>query len=321
MIIAAYNAEAFLARALELTLAQSGPKMEVIVVDDGSTDKTFELASRLAETDDRLRPVKLATNSGPAGARNAGIDIARGDWICIVDADDAMLDGRLARLVDLGHRERLDIVADNFWFWDHHSQAKTEVAFEPSSCSKIVGIHEYLANAQASFASTDWGLLQPMFRREFLNAENLRYPTRWRHGEDFLLMVDCLLEGAKFGVSCYPGYLYTVRTSGNSRTQLNYQGIAHQCGQLILDPRVKMDRRLVRLLRGRAAGARCLAANQRCYQMLNQHEYRKIMRDLCWNVNLWRALRRSSSLRRELLCVVPRKLIKTYRSVLTSQNG
>lgn len=81
-VIPAYNAEVTIAATIESTLNQTYPLLEVIVVDDGSSDRTAEIASRY--------PVKLIRqpNAGVARARNAGIEAAQGDWIALLDSDD-----------------------------------------------------------------------------------------------------------------------------------------------------------------------------------------------------------------------------------------
>jgi len=81
-IIPAYNSEGFIHRAIESALAQSHRCLEIIVVDDGSKDRTAEVASRY--------PVEVVRkkNGGPASARNAGISVARGEWIAFLDHDD-----------------------------------------------------------------------------------------------------------------------------------------------------------------------------------------------------------------------------------------
>ena len=75
-VIAAYNAEATLGRAIDSALAQEGVAVEVIVVDDCSSDATLDVARSYA--DPRVRVVALQLNRGPGGARNAGLDAARG---------------------------------------------------------------------------------------------------------------------------------------------------------------------------------------------------------------------------------------------------
>ncbi len=91
VIIAAYNVECYVERAINSALIQAdgadAPAVEVIVIDDGSTDRTWEILSRIA--DPRVRCFQLPGNSGPSAARNAGIARASGRWIAVLDGDDA----------------------------------------------------------------------------------------------------------------------------------------------------------------------------------------------------------------------------------------
>ncbi|HBK09484.1 MAG TPA: hypothetical protein DDZ81_27085 [Acetobacteraceae bacterium] len=84
VIIPAYNAAAYVTRAVESALAQTHPPLEILVVDDGSKDDTREVVRRM------LPPVRLIEkeNGGPATARNLGAGQARGDWLALLDADD-----------------------------------------------------------------------------------------------------------------------------------------------------------------------------------------------------------------------------------------
>jgi glycosyltransferase involved in cell wall biosynthesis len=84
VIIPAYNAEEFIAQAIQSVVAQTYRSHEIIVVDDGSTDKTRDI---LKEFDGQIRCV-YQENRGPSAARNAGINLAQGRYICFLDADD-----------------------------------------------------------------------------------------------------------------------------------------------------------------------------------------------------------------------------------------
>jgi cellulose synthase/poly-beta-1,6-N-acetylglucosamine synthase-like glycosyltransferase len=93
VVIPAYNAARFLPEALASVLAEATPDVEVLVVDDGSTDDTQELLARYAP---RVRSLRVA-NGGPGRARNAGLAGTRGPLVAFLDADDRWLEGSRAR--------------------------------------------------------------------------------------------------------------------------------------------------------------------------------------------------------------------------------
>ncbi|MFM9957459.1 MAG: glycosyltransferase family 2 protein [Phycisphaerales bacterium] len=106
-IIPAHNAALFLRQAVTSLLHAGGGSgiedHEIIIVDDGSTDSTRDLAEELALGDDRVWLIDQA-HQGVSAARNTAIDVARGEWLHFLDADDWMLDGGLARLIDEASR-------------------------------------------------------------------------------------------------------------------------------------------------------------------------------------------------------------------------
>ena len=104
VVVPAYNAEATIDQTLQSVRSQSYPHLEVIVVDDGSTDGTRGIVLSHAAQDRRIRLV-WEPNSGVAAARNHGIRVARGDLIAPVDADDLWSPEKVARQVDVFDRE------------------------------------------------------------------------------------------------------------------------------------------------------------------------------------------------------------------------
>lgn len=98
VIIPAYNAEPFIADTIQSVLDQTYRDVEVIVVDDGSTDRTLE---QLRQFGSQLR-VHQQPNGGVAQARNTGVGLARGSWIAFLDADDRWLPHKLARQLAAG---------------------------------------------------------------------------------------------------------------------------------------------------------------------------------------------------------------------------
>ena len=98
VIVPSYNVERFLPDAVASVRRQMWKELELIIVDDGSTDGTAELAARFAAEDPRVRVVRKP-NGGPSSARNAGIAAARGELVCFLDADDMLLPEKINRQV------------------------------------------------------------------------------------------------------------------------------------------------------------------------------------------------------------------------------
>jgi hypothetical protein len=96
VIMPVYNAAAYLPAAVGSILAQTVRDLELLVIDDGSSDDSLAVARRLAAADSRIRVEALPQNSGAASARNAGVAVARGRYLAFLDADDLALPHRLA---------------------------------------------------------------------------------------------------------------------------------------------------------------------------------------------------------------------------------
>lgn len=100
VILPAYNAEAFLGRTLATVVRQSVLPDEVVLVDDGSTDRTVDVAEQVARENPVLQVrIIRETHGGPGAARNAGIRAARGRWVAFLDADDLWEPDKIARCV------------------------------------------------------------------------------------------------------------------------------------------------------------------------------------------------------------------------------
>lgn len=106
IIIPAYNCESYIGRCIDSLLRQEGAELEIIAVNDGSTDNTYQ---KLLEYKDKII-VRNIENSGAANARNIGLVCASGDFVMFVDSDDYLADGAIRRLIDVQAEEDADIV-------------------------------------------------------------------------------------------------------------------------------------------------------------------------------------------------------------------
>lgn len=113
VIVPVYNVENDLDTCLTSIVNQSYADLEIIIVDDGSTDGSGEICDRYAAQDQRIRLIHQK-NQGPSVARNRGIDIATGDYIVFVDGDDFLLPNGIERLYSICKEQNADYVQCNF---------------------------------------------------------------------------------------------------------------------------------------------------------------------------------------------------------------
>ena len=100
VVMPVYNGEKYVAEAIESILEQTFSDFELIIVDDGSQDRTAAIIRSYAARDDRIRCVMLEQNTGEAGARNRGLEQATGEYVTSSDSDDVSLPERLENQVD-----------------------------------------------------------------------------------------------------------------------------------------------------------------------------------------------------------------------------
>lgn len=104
--MACHNSSAFLREAINSALSQTLSNLELILIDDCSTDNTLEIAKSYSVQDDRVLVLSLSVNSGPATARNTGIQVARGEWLGILDSDDVSMPSRFEKQMKLADRDK-----------------------------------------------------------------------------------------------------------------------------------------------------------------------------------------------------------------------
>ena len=240
VIIPAYNAGAIVERAVASAAAQTAPPLEILVVDDGSTDDT-EFRVRAMETRvPGIRLVSCHSNGGPARARNIGIAEARGDWIALLDSDDAWKPGRLERLTAVGEAARADFVADNQVLYDISEGKELRLAYSVPWEEKHISVRDLYENDSRDLATFHYGLLKPILRRSFLMETGIRYDETLRTGEDFVLYAELLFLNAKAILISEAYYVYTMRVgplsgrmSPHSRSEFDFSKMAQASDRLL----------------------------------------------------------------------------------------
>ena len=184
VIIPYWNAEKWLDRCLK-SLHEQGGAFEILLVDDMSTDAGPEIAQKYAAIDARFVPIGNEHDKGVSGARNTGIDHARGEWITFLDADDEMLPDAY-RILSMVARSNKDANI----FQMNHKRHYTAI-------NKTVMKY---TNGRKLFVAPDlpdcwWGVWNKLYRAEFLGG--IRFQEGLQYGEDGLFNLECIARDGR----------------------------------------------------------------------------------------------------------------------------
>ncbi len=210
VIVPVYNIEDCLERCVNSIRSQTERNLEILLVDDGSTDGSGALCDRLAKEDRRIR-VFHKENGGSSSARNLGIERARGEWLGFVDSDDWIDPEMYALLLREAAGRGADIAQASRDEIDEDGNRRPDVCAPPEAvtfCPAEDFLRELLLHRG------DCSFCTKLVRRSLFDGK--RFPEG-RLNEDFRLLVEMLSEGA--GVCILPQQMYHVfyRLGSNTR--------------------------------------------------------------------------------------------------------
>ncbi len=200
VIVPVYNKGIYLEECFGSLFRQTWPNLEIIAVDDGSTDGGLEILRSLAGKDSRM--ILLETpHSGPSVARNTGMKHASGDFVTFVDADDMVEPTYIEHLVQgIG---KADICLSGFMIWKQR-----EDCWEDHPCLSGVFSREEFCQRLHSL-KTIGGIGWKLYRRSFLMEHMIQFPEQIDRGEDTLFVYHVLLHVQK--AACVDDMGYIVR--------------------------------------------------------------------------------------------------------------
>jgi glycosyltransferase involved in cell wall biosynthesis len=220
VVIPAYNAEAFLARAIDSVLAQTWPAEEIIVVDDGSSDASAEVAARYGGP---VRVLRQA-NAGVSAARNTGAGAATGDWLAFLDADDWYYPDRLQWHAEwIAQDGKLDFLTGDYDYrrpdgsrisgsMELHAAGRAMLAKAAGARTVVMAADELESFVAEHFGDTHT-LSVP--RATFLELGG--YPTGYRVCEDVFFLVKLCAASRRIGVVCLPLAAYVIHDASATR--------------------------------------------------------------------------------------------------------
>lgn len=195
IIIPVYNGERYIRRAIEGVLAQTFTDWELILVDDGSRDASCAICDEYAS--ERIRVVHQK-NGGVSAARNAGIELAQGEYIAFVDADDIIGEDYLTKLAQ-GFGS--DLIITGFCY-----DYKPHTPLIGGGTARLAG--EEIPARLAQFLDTHYFCFPwaRLFRRSIIEEHHLRFDTTLRFGEDHVWNWQYLCHVRSLFIDTHPGY-------------------------------------------------------------------------------------------------------------------
>ena len=212
MIIAAYNSENTIGRAIESVINEGNVK-QIIIVDDCSSDNTFEIAKCYKNQNDKVSVYSTSTNSGPSKARNIALNKATCDWVTVLDSDDYIESGRFKKL--LSYSDGYELIADDqYRVYEHDKTTEKSKMLGAKQCFPVtISLAEFIESniTKEGQSSKELGSLKPIVSSIFLLKNQLIYQEGIRLGEDYELYCRCLALGTKLKLIEASGYVAFVR--------------------------------------------------------------------------------------------------------------
>lgn len=221
VVIPVYNAEATLGATVESVLSQTYRNIEVVLVDDGSTDGSLAVAYELSRADRRIRAIH-SENGGVSRARNRGIDEAKGDYLMFVDADDLLEPEAAEALVGdaLAGGAPLAICGMSFDTLDESGRLVSGRARSMGWSAIVADLAHagctYERLYEANYVQSAWAKL---FSLEELRAFNIRFDESLSSFEDHAFMLSCLACMAPLAVDARVLYRYCLRPGVSNSTK------------------------------------------------------------------------------------------------------
>lgn len=186
VIIPVYNARKYIRNLLIDILNQSYKNLQIIIIDDGSTDDSLNIINEFARKDNRICVISIE-NSGPSAARNIGLNVAKGKFVRFIDADDRILPNSINEMVKVyNENEDVDLVIGNYRSIPS-KYLVTGKKLENRIVKEEQFVDIFLEHIRAFYIGVPWNKL---YKKSIIDKFNIRFNNDLMWSEDFLFNLD-----------------------------------------------------------------------------------------------------------------------------------
>lgn len=217
VIIPVYNCEESVGKCIESVCQQSLKEIEIILVDDGSTDNTSKIIKEYQKRDDRIIILEQK-NAGPSVARNRGIKSARGKYIGFVDSDDYIEKDMYELLYSVANDSKVEIAICNYWEEDGEGKILSETKSNLPS-KKVLDKTEIRNQVLETFVKEEnrgfFALWNKIYLKDFLVEHDLQLDEKREHGEDWIFNIQAF-DSAERVIAVEAMFYHYVQLNSNS---------------------------------------------------------------------------------------------------------
>ena len=216
VIIPVYNAEPYLARCLGSVLGSSYPDFELLLINDGSTDRSLEICTEYARRDSRIR-LFSQENRGVSAARNRGLEECSGEWIVFVDADDVISIDFLGLVAQAGDQDLLLFdFSETEGGLSRGGQMPERLSYDREHRTEILGCVLVPRQLAEGGCTTLLSPCAKAYKRSIMDQYGIRFDPEIFHGEDRLFNLEYLLRAERCAYFRCPVYFYDTRSDSAS---------------------------------------------------------------------------------------------------------
>lgn len=196
----AYNSEKYIEKSIQSVLRQSHKNLELIIINDGSIDRTKTIIQNLQKHDKRISYYEIK-NSGSAVARNVGLEKARGEYLAFVDSDDYIAEKMFETLITYSKKYNSDIVSCSYeWVYSKFTKPeKTYLAKGYYDKSKLIKeIYPEILSTKSLNDKIPKTMWTKIFRKDLITRNKIRFTPELKMSQDLIFSIKCLLTSNSF---------------------------------------------------------------------------------------------------------------------------
>lgn len=212
VIVPVYNTEKYLHRCIDSILTQTFTDFELLLIDDGSLDRSGAICDEYAEKDSCVR-VFHKSNGGVSSARNLGLDYAKGEWITFVDSDDWVSNNVLEEIIK--DTDNYDLIIEYATIVNHPTDNDISI---PDITIDEFNFDLLFSECHLSWRTSPWGKL---FRRDLVELHSLRFQVDMSIGEDAVFLYTYLLFAKRIRINNNRNYYYLYDSERSLTKRIN----------------------------------------------------------------------------------------------------